>query len=63
MARPYSAELRERVVRAVEGRASRRATAANFEVSVSCVARRYVRAPWRARGGHSAARPLEEHGP
>jgi putative transposase len=37
MARPYSADLRERVVRAVEGGASRRATAAKFEDSPSFV--------------------------
>ena|SRR5918995_5655362 len=37
MARPYSVDLRERVVRAVEGGASRRATAVKFEVSVSFV--------------------------
>ena len=37
MARPYSVDLRERVVRAVEGGASRRAAAAKFEVSISFV--------------------------
>jgi transposase len=37
MARPYSVDLRERVVRAVESGASRRATAAKFEVSISFV--------------------------
>jgi len=37
MARPYSVDLRERVVRAVDNGASRRATAAQFEVSISFV--------------------------
>jgi transposase len=37
MARPYSVGLRARVVRTVEGGASRRATAAKCEVSVSFV--------------------------
>jgi transposase len=37
MARPYSVDLRERVVRAVESGASRRAAAAKFEVSISFV--------------------------
>lgn len=48
MARPYSVDLRERVVRAVEGGASRRATAAKFEVSISFVVKLMQR--WRARG-------------
>jgi transposase len=48
MARPYSVDLRERVVRAVEGGASRRATAAKFEVSVSFVIKLMQR--WRRRG-------------
>jgi transposase len=37
MTRPYSVDLRERVVRAVEGGLSRRAAARRFEVSVSFV--------------------------
>jgi transposase len=41
-------DLRERVVRAVEGGASRRATAAKFEVSVSFVIKLMQR--WRLRG-------------
>jgi transposase len=48
MARPYSVDLRERVVRAVEGGASRRATAAKFEVSVSFVIKLMQR--WWRRG-------------
>jgi transposase len=48
MARPYSVDLRERVVRAVEGGASRRATAAKFEVSPSFVVKLWQR--WRRRG-------------
>jgi transposase len=37
MTRPYSVDLRGRMVRAVEAGASRRATAVKFEVSPSCV--------------------------
>lgn len=37
MAKPYSDDLRERVVRAVEGGSSRREAAGQFEVSVSFV--------------------------
>jgi transposase len=48
MARPYSVDLRERVVRAVAGGASRRATAAKFEVSVSFVIKLMQR--WLRRG-------------
>jgi transposase len=48
MARPYSVDLRERVVRAVENGASRRATAAKFEVSVSFVVKLMQR--WYRRG-------------
>jgi transposase len=48
MARPYSVDLRERVVRAVENGASRRATAAKFEVSISFVVKLMQR--WRRRG-------------
>jgi transposase len=48
MARPYSVDLRERVVRAVAAGASRRATAAKFEVSVSFVIKLMQR--WLRRG-------------
>jgi transposase len=48
MARPYSVDLRERVVRAVENGASRRASAAKFEVSISFVVKLLQR--WRRRG-------------
>jgi transposase len=48
MARPYSVDLRERVVRAVENGASRRATAAKFEVSISFVVKLLQR--WRRCG-------------
>ena len=37
MAKPYSDDLRERVVRAVEGGSSRREAAGQFAVSVSFV--------------------------
>ena len=48
MARPYSVDLRERVVRAVEAGASCRAAAAKFEVSVSFVVKLMQR--WRRQG-------------
>jgi transposase len=48
MARAYSVDLRERVVRAVAGSLSRRAAAARFEVSVSFVIKLMQR--WRRRG-------------
>jgi len=48
MTRPYSLDLRERMVRAVEGGASRRATAAKFDVSPSCVVKLLQR--WRQKG-------------
>jgi transposase len=48
MARPYSVDLRERVVRAVANGASRRASAAKFEVSISFVVKLMQR--WRRRG-------------
>jgi transposase len=54
MARPYSVDLRERVVRSVESGASRRATAAKFEVSVSFVVKLWQR--WRQRGTVQADR-------
>ena len=48
MARPYSMDLRERVVRAVEAGASCRAAAAKFEVSISFVVKLMQR--WRRQG-------------
>jgi len=47
MTRPYSVDLRERMVRAVEAGASRRATAAKFAVSPSCVK---LLQRWRRQG-------------
>ncbi len=47
MTRPYSADLRERIVRSVEGGASRHA-AAVFDVSISFVVKLMQR--WRQRG-------------
>ena len=67
MARPYSVDLRERVVRAVEAGASRRAAAAKFEVSISFVVKLMQR--WRQRGtiqpdriGGWKQSPLAAHG-
>jgi transposase len=48
MTRPYSVDLRERIVRAVEAGASRRAAAATFDVSPSCVIKLLQR--WRQHG-------------
>ena len=48
MTRPYSIDLRERVVRMVEGGVSRQATAAQFDVSPSFVVKLMHR--WRRRG-------------
>lgn len=48
MTRPYSIDLRERMVRAVEAGASRRATATRFGVSPSCVVKLVQR--WRRTG-------------
>ena len=48
MARPYSVDLRARVVRAVEAGMSRRAAAAKYEVSISFVVKLLQR--WRRRG-------------
>ncbi len=50
----YSEDLRERVVRSVEGGASRRSTAQKFEVSVSFVIKLMQR--WRG-SGTLAAKP------
>ena len=52
MARPYSRDLRERVVRAVEGGLSRRQAAAVFELAVSTVVE-WVRV-WRESGSLDA---------
>jgi transposase len=48
MTRPYSVDLRERVVRSVEAGASCRAAAAKFEVSISFVVKLMQR--WRRQG-------------
>lgn len=48
MTRPYSVDLRERVVRAVEAGVSRRSAARRFEVSVSFVVKLVQR--WRRNG-------------
>ncbi len=67
MPRAYSQDLRDRIVRAVDAGASRRATAAKFEVSVSFVIRLVQR--WRLTGSAkvrgTGGRPrhrLEPHG-
>lgn len=52
MARPYSRDLRERVVRAVEGGLSRRQAAGRFALAVSTVVE-WVRV-WRESGSLSA---------
>jgi transposase len=66
MTRPYSVDLRERVVRAVGAGASCRSAAAKFEVSVSFVIKLMQR--WRQRGSVAPDRyggwkrsPLEAH--
>lgn len=51
MARPYSMDLRERVVRDVEEGASRRSVARKYRVSVSFVIKLVQR--WRRRGSVS----------
>jgi putative transposase len=48
MTRPYSQDLRERIVRAVEGGLSRHAAAVRFAVSVSFVVKLMQR--WQRRG-------------
>ncbi len=55
MARPYSRDLRERVVRAVEGGLSRRKAAALFGVGIATVIE-WVRV-WR-ESGRLAAKPM-----
>jgi transposase len=67
MPRAYSQDLRDRIVRAVDAGASRRATAAKFEVSVSFVIRlvQHWRATGSARVRGTGGRPrhrLEPHG-
>jgi transposase len=54
MTRPYSVDLRERVVRAVEAGLSRRAAARRFEVSASFVIKLVQR--WRQEGSLEPAR-------
>jgi transposase len=65
MGKPYSADLRERVVQAVEAGASRRAAGQRFKVGVSSAVRWMQRV---ARSGSAAAHPsggstspLEQH--
>lgn len=53
MGRPYSEDLRERIVRAVEAGLSRRGAARTFGVSPSCAVKLVQR--WRATGRVSAA--------
>jgi transposase len=67
MARPYSEDLRARVVAEVEAGASRRKAAARYQVSISFVVKLMQR--WRCTGslvpGRSGGRRphrLEEHG-
>jgi putative transposase len=55
MARPYSTDLRERVVKAVDGGLSRRQAASFFGVAISTVIE-WVRA-WR-ESGSLAAKPM-----
>src|SRR6266480_4683998 len=65
MPRPYSDELRERVIEAVEAGASRREAAENFELSASSAVKWLQR--WRDTGSARAkpsggsTSPLEEH--
>lgn len=54
MARPYSEDLRERIVQAVEGGASRNRAAAQFAVSISCVVKLLQR--WDRTGSVSPGR-------
>jgi len=65
MAKPYSLDLRERVIEAVEGGASRRETAERFSISASSAIKWMQR--WRASGSVSAKptggsrSPLDDH--
>ena len=54
MGRPYSEDLRERIVGAVEGGSSRRGAAEVFGVSPSCAVKLHRR--WRETGSVSPAR-------
>ena len=54
MARPYSEDLRKRIVQAVEGGESRRSVARRFSVSASCVIKLMKR--WRLTGSVAAGR-------
>lgn len=51
--RPYSEDLRERIVRAVEGGMSRNAAAKHFDVAVSTVVKLLQR--WKATGSVQSA--------
>jgi transposase len=65
MTKAYSLDLRERVIAAVEGGASRREAAERFEISVSSAIRWMQR--WTSAGNAAAApqggsrSPLEDH--
>ena len=66
MARPLSLDLRERIIRAVEGGLSRRAAAERFEVSESCaikLVQRWERTGSVAPGAMGGTKPfaLKEH--
>jgi transposase len=54
MARPYSEDLRERIVRAVETGMSRNKVAKQFDVSISCVVKLMQR--WNRQGTVKADR-------
>ena len=60
MAKPYSLDLRERIVRAVEAGSSRRGAAEQFSVSESCAIKLVQR--WRRTGsvepGHGRKKPF-----
>ena len=55
MTRPYSEDLRERVVRVVESGTSRNAAAKQFDVSISFVVKLMQR--WKQRG-HDQSRQI-----
>jgi transposase len=67
MSKPYSTDLRERVIEAVESGASRREAAERFEIAPSSAVKWMQR--WRATGSVAAKpsggsiSPLEEHAP
>ncbi len=54
MTKPYSEDLRERIVRAVDGGKTRTAVAEQFDVSISFVVKLMQR--WRSRGTIAADR-------